>query len=102
MDPTTDQVQAPQSSTVLDQLKQRREAIAEDRAQHFDVPGYGGLLTVRMKPVSWDRLKQIGVAAEKDRDPRKELFAQANTIIAGTMELMVRSVAGEEPKPLVE
>lgn len=91
LDATTDQVtQAPQDGSILSTLKAKREAIARERHVDLDIPGYGGLLVVRCHPVGWEKLKEIGTAAEKDRHPKKELFAQANTLIAATDQLFIR------------
>lgn len=75
-------------SALLDKLRARREALAADRSVDLAVPGYGGDLIVRLRPLEWLELRKIVLRAEASKNPRAELYAQAETIAQATVEVL--------------
>ena len=88
--------------SVLDNLKRKRNKIAQDRHLDLDIPGYDGEIFARYKPVDWDRLKSIAEKAENSSSRRKELNAQADTIATACDTLFIRVEGEPEPIPLHE
>ena len=82
--------------SLLEQLRTKREAIRRERRIILDIPGYGGTIAARYRPLSWDVLKDIGIKAEKSKHPKKELIAHADTIVRACEELYARRP--EDPK----
>lgn len=77
--------------SALDRLRARRVELQKDRTTILDIPGWQGMLVGQFRPVPWDDLKKIAKRAEKmSNNPRVELIAQTDTILAATDMLMVR------------
>lgn len=81
---------ARDSGTLLEQLRAKREGIRRERRIILDIPGYGGTIAARYRPLSWEVLKDIGQKAEKSKHPKKELVAHADTIARACEELYAR------------
>lgn len=79
------------SSSLLDQLRVIREELGKARETALEVPGYEGLLFVKYQYVDgmWDEMKKIGQAVEKSKNPRKELYGQADTLLFACKEVVV-------------
>lgn len=86
--------------TPLARLRERREAIAQQRTTVIPVPGYGGELALVIKPIKWDDAKRIALRVEKSKSHRKELMAQADTVIAATESIVIRDPDTGEVSPL--
>lgn len=86
--------------TPLERLRERREAIARERTTVMPVPGYGGELALVVRPVKWDDAKRIALRTERSKSSRKELYAQADTIIAATESIVIRDPETGSVSPL--
>lgn len=91
-------------------LKEQHEQLQQERHLDLPIPGYNGDLVARYKPLDWDFFKKIGVRTEKSKNPRKELYAQADTLIESCEEIFavddkgvlvslykVMDISGDEP-----
>jgi hypothetical protein len=95
---------APSGSgnTLLDGLRRLRDEAGSQRHEDFPVPGYRGRVVIRAVYSSdlWDRFKVIAKRVEKSKSQRKELYAQADSIVLATEQIMV--IKDGEPRPLGE
>jgi hypothetical protein len=82
----------------LDWLRARHDALKAERHYDMDVPGYGGRLVLRCKPVPWsaiDRAQQALAQVNGDREGRGSLMANCDVLIASVTEVLVRDEAGD-------
>lgn len=84
----------------LERVRARRAEQRAERHIDIDLPGYGGDVVLRFGPVSWEVVQQVADRAQKGKDPRRMLNAQADLLIAACREVLVR-VDGEVG-PIVE
>lgn len=83
------------SATLLQQLRDRRQALVAGRTIDLDVPGYDGDLVVRYRFVPYEELAAAGEALAKVKDPRqREVFAACDTLARCADEVFLR-VGGE-------
>lgn len=87
-----------EGSTMLERLRARRVAIAKPRHADLDIPGYNGLLVLRVRPVAWKWLRDRTEAAQRDRSGWRELNAHCDVIIQATDEILVRE--NDELQPI--
>lgn len=85
----------PEAGGLLDNLRRRRESLAADATTLLDVPGYGGLLTVRYRTLDAKAIKQIGKRAESagrlsGDEATAELNGGVDQIAASCVEVLVR------------
>jgi hypothetical protein len=85
---------------LLTTLRSRRQEIGEAKSVDLEVPGYDGALVIRYGKVDWDELRRIAGKAQKSKSPRRELNAQADTLVAACQEVLIR--VGEELLPITE
>lgn len=74
----------PEGPNVLEALQARRESHVAERYYDLEVPGMGGLLVLRMKPLSAKQLQVIADRAEKSKSPELGFVVNADTLIAAT------------------
>jgi hypothetical protein len=84
-------------SSALDRIKARREDLRKERHLELEVPGYGGELVVRYRPVPWDGLREIARKVDRSNHPRKELNGQVDTLIAACDEVLIRVEGDLQP-----
>lgn len=85
----------PEAGGLLENLRRRRESLAADATTLLDVPGYGGLLTVRYRTLDAKAIKQIGKRAESagrlsGDEATAELNGGVDQIAASCVEVLVR------------
>lgn len=86
------------NSALVDRLRDRHRKIGERKTVTLDVPGFDDpTLAVEYKKLTWGWTKKLGERVVASRSPRKELLAQADTIINATIEIYVRD--GEQLVP---
>lgn len=83
-----------QASSILDDLRARRQEISQRKTVDLEVPGYDGKLVVRYRRLEWEELSKIGNRAEKSKNPRKVLIAHVDTIVGACEEVFYRQVPG--------
>lgn len=91
--------------SVLERLKEKREAIGAKKFHDMDIPGYDGELVARFKRMRWEALKDIAEQAEQSTVKRKELNGHADVIATACEELFIKKVlpgGDEELTPLRE
>lgn len=92
-------------STIMDELRQRREEIGEDTITFLDLPGLegksGARLVGKYRRMSYSELEKIGRRVEKSKHPQKTLMAQVDTIASALVEMCLRLPDGTI-KPLAE
>ena len=98
---------AANGNSPLSRLRARRRELADanesgSRVVEFPIPGYSNELWVQFRytPDLWDRIKKIGERAVKSRHPRKELNAQADTLITCCSNVLVSEDGGQNFEPL--
>lgn len=75
---------------LLANLRAKRQEISEARHLDLEIPGYDGELVARYIPVEWDVIKDISKKLEKSKNPRKELYAQADVLARTCEQILVR------------
>ncbi len=85
------------AATPLDRIKGRLEELRQERHTEIDIPGYGGELVVRYRPVKWEALREIARRVEQSKSPRRELDGQASTLIDACQEVLIRVDGKLEP-----
>lgn len=85
----------PEAGGLLERLQQRREQLSADATTLLDVPGYGGLLTVRYRTLDAKAIKQIGKRAESagrlsGDEATAELNGGVDQLAASCVEVLVR------------
>lgn len=77
--------------TLLDRLREKRQALGAERTITLAVPGYDGELGVRYRWKPYEELGRKGQQLQKVKDPtRRDLLAAADTLIALCDEVVVR------------
>lgn len=74
----------------LDRIKGRRAELLQDRHVDLAIPGYGGDLVGRFRPVEWEELRKIALRVDQSKDPRRELEGQATTLIKACRGIYIR------------
>ncbi len=87
----------PQS--VIDALRQRRAALAADRHYDVDVPGYGGLLVLRLTPITAALWTRLADRVTRSSSPERNFNLNADTMIATCKIVLARA---RRDDPLVE
>jgi hypothetical protein len=78
------------SPSLLDNLRKARKEIGTDKYLDLEIPGYNGELVARYHRLDWDVLRAIARKAEKSKNPRKELNAQCDVLIAACEQILIR------------
>jgi hypothetical protein len=73
-----------------DRIRAKREEIAAETTEVFDIPGYDGDLAARYRRMEWTEIQKVGERARASKHPHKELHGQADIIAAACIELLVR------------
>lgn len=90
-DPEQEDVpERPVVASPLDRIKGRRAELLEDRHVDLAIPGYGGDLVGRFRPVEWEQLRKIALRVDQSKDPRRELEGQATTLIRACRGIYIR------------
>ena len=76
--------------SILGVIRAKRAEQVADRTLDLDVPGYGGLIGLRLGPVRGQVLSRILERARDSRSPEKDYNANADTLIAATREVLIR------------
>jgi len=79
-----------------DRIRAKREEIAGETTEIFDIPGYDGDLAARYRRMEWSEIQKVGERARASKHPQKELHGQADIIAAACVELLVRSETNPE------
>lgn len=85
---------------LIGQLVAARTAAADDQSEEWEVPNNGGLLWLTTRLLPWKRMKQFAEAAERSKNPTKELKVAGEMIAEATTELWLRDPDGQrQPWP---
>jgi len=79
-----------EEGTLLSSLREKRNKIGSERHLELEIPGYDGELVVRYQPIPWEEAKRITERLENSKNPRKELYAQADVLIRACEEILAR------------
>ena len=79
-----------EDGTLLSSLRDKRNKIGSERHLELEIPGYDGELVVRYQPIPWEEAKRITERLENSKNPRKELYAQADVLIRACEEVLAR------------
>jgi len=93
------------AGSLLDRLRARRAEIAAEQTTELLVPGYGGLVALRVGPIDARTQSKIAHRVMQSKAPDREWNAAADVLIAATREVVVRgevddpwlSIDEEEP-----
>ena len=77
--------------SALDRIRAKREAIASETTEIFDIPGYDGELCARYRRMEWTEVRKVAERAQGSRHPQKELHGQADIIASACVELLLRT-----------
>jgi hypothetical protein len=80
-----------QPTSVIEALRQQREQRLAERFHDFDVPGYMGLLSLRLGPIPGARLTALRERAERSKSPERDFNLNADTLIAACVEVRGRA-----------
>jgi hypothetical protein len=96
MDWALDQSNGSAPLSVLDRLKKQRNVIAETRTVDIGVPGFAGLLVLRLGVLPRKKLAEITTRAAKPDISADELFnLNADTLINACREVLARNSRDE-------
>lgn len=84
--------------SALDRIRAKREQIASDTTEIFDIPGYDGELCARYRRMEWTEIRRVAERATNSRHPQKELHGQADVIAAACVELLIRPDRDNDPE----
>lgn len=87
-------------SSILAALRSKREALAADRHLDVDVPGYGGLLVLRLGVVPSRQLAVVAEKAERSNSPDAAFNANADLLIQACVEVLGRERDDADLQPL--
>lgn len=79
------------SPSALERIRAKREAIASETTEIFDIPGYDGDLCARYRRMEWTEVRKVAERAAGSRHPQSELHGQADIIAAACVELLLRT-----------
>jgi hypothetical protein len=88
------------TSPVLAAIRAERDKAAERHVYDLDVPGYGGLLVIRMGPIGGNNATKLRDRWTASKDPNKDFNLNADTIIAACREVLGRPSPLEALQPL--
>lgn len=94
--------QPKQSTSLLDQLRARRDDIATEHTIDLSVPGYHGMLALRCVPVEPRQIAALARRMSNSKSPERELLSNMDTLIAATREVVVRENEGDEWRSMAE
>lgn len=77
--------------SVLEALRAQRARHVADRHYDVDVPGYDGLLVLRLGPIASPVLTRLRLRAERSRSPDVDFNLNADTIIAACRAVLGRA-----------
>jgi hypothetical protein len=78
------------AQSVMERLKQKREAIGAQTHITMEIPGYDGELVGKFKRMRWEALADVAEQAERSRVKRKQLNGHADVIATACEELLIR------------
>jgi hypothetical protein len=89
------------NATLLNQLRDKREALKGDHYLDLDIPGYEGMLVGRFRPFPVEKSERKMKEFQKLVGKQPMLLkAACDTLIDACEQLMVRKEAGAEPQPI--
>jgi hypothetical protein len=77
--------------SILDRLRAKRSEHAAQRQLDLEVPGYDGLLALRLRPISGRTLGVLGERRDSSSSPERDFNLNADTLIAACRAVLVRS-----------
>jgi hypothetical protein len=88
------EVAEPTKQSVLDTIKAQRDKIAKAQSLDIEVPGYGGLLALRLGAVSGSEQNRL---AEKASKPNaSSVIVNTDTLVAAFRNVLVREHTAQE------
>lgn len=89
---------APPSS-VFEALRAKRAEHSAESIFDVDVPGYQGLLVLRLGPIASAKLSALRARMEKSRAPERDANLNADYLIAACRDVLVRQSVDEPLAP---
>jgi hypothetical protein len=84
------------AGSLLDVIRERRDAVAAERTYDMPVPGFGGLLVLRCGPVPAETMTAARDRFARSRDPAKNFGFAADILIRVCQEVLARATRAEE------
>lgn len=94
----------PKNSLLAD-LQERRRQLSKDRRLVLDIPGYGGNLAARYKPLELDQIRKVAKKAEKkghQQPDTDEVTASVDMLINACETILVRPTDDADLIPMHE
>ncbi len=99
---------AGSAASIWEALRERRERLAADRHFDLEVPGAGGMLMLRLGPISGKKQAQLTDRLQKSQSPERDFNLNADYLLSATQGLLGREQAsgpweelvGEDGEPL--
>ena len=85
-----------QPSSLLDALRARRTEMAEEQTTELLIPGYHGMLGLRVGPLTGREQSRLTNRMAQSKSPDREATYNADTLITATREIVVRD-AEDQP-----
>ena len=91
----------------FERLRQQRTAIANRKSTDIPIPGYNGELVATYKMLPWEQIRAIIRRMENSKGvgDRRELYAQADTLVEACTQIRYRDISlppDEQLVPLIE
>lgn len=80
------------AQSVMERLKEKRNAIGAQTHIWMEIPGYDGELVGKFKRMRWEALADVAEQAEKSKVKRRQLNGHADVIATACEELLIRKV----------
>lgn len=93
-------VELESAGSVLDVIRERRNARAPEHEYDMLVPGYGDLLVLRCTPIKGEDLTRLRVRIERSKDPTRDFKLAADILHAVVDNVLARRRVGAELEPL--
>src|SRR5215831_416345 len=88
-------------SSVFDVLIAKRAEHAAPDTYDLDVPGYRGLLVLRLGAIRSSMLTKLTERATKSKSPERDFNGNADTVLAACREVMWRAHVDDELQPML-
>lgn len=79
------------AESILDSIRAKRAQHAQERHYDVDVPGYDGLLVLRLEPIPGRTLAALVDRREKSRLPERDFNLNADVVIVACREVLGRN-----------
>jgi hypothetical protein len=91
---------SPAAGSVLATIRARRDQLAGEKSLTIDVPGYEGLLALKMGVVATRQLQGIGERSERSNSPDAATNGNVDVVIAGLVDVLARGSVDDQLAPI--